>query len=124
MRHRTVCDDCGCDPHCCILSNSPSLRLFVGAEEDPQLQRTLRVSWATACGTYSAEQLRTAFAEFGAVDDVLIREGKKKKGVALVVMADPAIAVRRSATLLISYPTVERYALRVPSVAAPSGEGC
>jgi hypothetical protein len=79
----------------------PSLRLHLGAAEDPQLRRTLKVSWATACGTYSAEQLRAAFAEFGAVDDVLIREGKKKKGVALVVMADPAIAVRRSARRLI-----------------------
>ena len=65
-----------------------------GAEEDPQLRRTLKVTWALASGTYSAEQLRAAFAEFGVVDDVLIREGKKKKGVALVVMADPAIAVR------------------------------
>jgi hypothetical protein len=40
-------------------------------------------------------QLRGMFAEFGAVEDVLLREeGKSKKAVALVVMAEEQIAVR------------------------------
>jgi hypothetical protein len=38
-------------------------------------------------GEYFAAQLRAVFAAHGLVEDVVIREGKKKKGSALVVMA-------------------------------------
>ncbi len=38
-------------------------------------------------GEYSVVQLRGAFAGHGVVEDVVLREGKKKKGSALVVMA-------------------------------------
>ncbi len=38
-------------------------------------------------GEYSVAQLRAAFAGHGVVEDVVLREGKKRKGSALVVMA-------------------------------------
>ena len=37
---------------------------------------------------YSAKELREIFETFGRIEDVVIREGKKKKGSALVVFAD------------------------------------
>lgn len=41
-------------------------------------------------GEYGAAQLRAIFAAHGPVEDVVLREGKKRKGSALVVMADAA----------------------------------
>lgn len=41
-------------------------------------------------GEYGAVQLRAIFAAHGPVEDVVLREGKKRKGSALVVMADAA----------------------------------
>lgn len=38
-------------------------------------------------GEYTVAQLRAAFAAHGVVEDVVLREGKKRKGSALVVMA-------------------------------------
>ena len=43
-------------------------------------------------GEYSGPDLRAAFAAHGSVEDVVVREGKKKKGSALVVMATPEAA--------------------------------
>ncbi len=45
-------------------------------------------------GEYSAVQLRQVFSAHGPVEDVVLREGKKRKGSALVVMADAAGAAR------------------------------
>lgn len=45
--------------------------------------------WSRADGDYSPAALREVFAAVGAVEDVLVRDSKKKKkGSAIVVMAD------------------------------------
>ena len=50
------------------------------------LPRTLKVSWSRPGFEYSISHLRTIFSAHGAVEDVVMREGKKRKGSALVVM--------------------------------------
>lgn len=52
-----------------------------------RLQRTLKVSWMRRSGDYSPAGLRAALSRHGLVEDLVLREGKKKKGSALVVMA-------------------------------------
>ncbi|KAI7838457.1 hypothetical protein COHA_007720 [Chlorella ohadii] len=59
-------------------------------EMKERLTRTLKVSWSRKDGEYGAAQLRAIFAAHGPVEDVVLREGKKRKGSALVVMADAA----------------------------------
>jgi len=59
---------------------------------DPQLAKTLKVTWVRACGNYTVEQLKAAFSDFGVIEDVVLRDGKKKKGVALVVFETPEAA--------------------------------
>lgn len=60
------------------------------------LARTLKVTWDRsregALEDYAAEKLRKVFSEFGAVEDIIIKEEvrKKKKGSALVVMGAEA----------------------------------
>ena len=66
----------------------------LGQEE---MQRTLKVSWAREEGggdAYPSKKLRVVFEHFGPVEDVVVREGKKKKGSALVVMASQEAAQR------------------------------
>lgn len=60
------------------------------AEMRERLPRTLKVSWSRKDGEYGAAQLRQIFAAHGPVEDVVLREGKKRKGSALVVMRDVA----------------------------------
>ena len=50
------------------------------------LSRTLKVSWTRPGHEYTADELRTIFSVHGEVEDVVAREGKKRKGSALVVM--------------------------------------
>ena len=96
------------------------------AQQQAQLQRTLKLVWNRGDGDYTAARLRQArvprqlsafaciqadfacfccilaqiFSEFGGVDDVVLRDGKKQRGGALVVMATAAAAVRPAACLL------------------------
>ncbi|KAK2665632.1 hypothetical protein Ddye_004206 [Dipteronia dyeriana] len=49
--------------------------------------KVLKVSWEKVGEDYTAERLREIFSEFGVVDDVVIKSSKKK-GSALVVMAN------------------------------------
>eukprot|EP00854_Cymbomonas_tetramitiformis_P011043 gene11043-13063_t len=58
-----------------------------------QLKRTLKLSWERAAGTYDAARLKEIFSEFGEVEDVVLRDGKKKKATALIVMQTSAAAV-------------------------------
>ena len=50
-------------------------------------------------GEYGAAQLRAIFTAHGPVEDVVLREGKKRKGSALVVMADAAGAAAAAAAV-------------------------
>lgn len=61
-----------------------------GVEISDEMRSTLKVSWTRIEGErdpYDSARLREVFEEFGPVQDVLVRAGKKKKGVALVVMS-------------------------------------
>lgn len=51
------------------------------------LPRTLKASWSRPGLEYDAAALRRIFSAHGEVEDVVMREGKKRKGRALVVMA-------------------------------------
>ena len=73
------------------------------AKEVPEhMYRTLKVVWRKDISDYAASKLRTVFESFGTVEDVVIRDGKKRKGSALVVFAtaqcgdasNPLLAVR------------------------------
>ena len=58
------------------------------AKEVPEhMYRTLKVVWRKDISDYAASKLRTVFESFGTVEDVVIRDGKKRKGSALVVFA-------------------------------------
>lgn len=50
--------------------------------------RTLKVSWfrETAGVDYDVAQLRAIFSKYGAVEDIIMREGKKKRKSALITM--------------------------------------
>jgi DnaJ family protein C protein 17 len=62
------------------------------------LYRTVKVSWRKDVSHYPVAKLRELFSRQGdVVEDVVIREGKKKKGSALVVFADVAAAARAAA---------------------------
>ena len=62
------------------------------------LYRTVKVSWRKDVSHYPVAKLRELFSRRGdVVEDVVIREGKKKKGSALVVFADVAAAARAAA---------------------------
>ncbi|KFM25760.1 DnaJ-like protein subfamily C member 17 [Auxenochlorella protothecoides] len=60
---------------------------LASASLQERLARTVKASWARADGEYSAEELRLVFGRQGAVEDVVLRGGSKKKGSAWVVMA-------------------------------------
>ena len=70
-----------------------------GASVVPEhLYRTVKVSWRKDVSHYPVAKLRELFSRRGdVVEDVVIREGKKKKGSALVVFADVAAAARAAA---------------------------
>ena len=62
------------------------------------LYRTVKVSWRKDVSHYPVAKLRELFSRRGdVVEDVVIREGKKKKGSALVVFADAEAAARAAA---------------------------
>ncbi|KAK9829194.1 hypothetical protein WJX72_004437 [[Myrmecia] bisecta] len=72
-------------------SNSPGL-------PSEHVQRTLKVSWDKKAGDYTAEAIREALGVHGQVEDVVVRQGKKKsRGSALVTMASLP-AARAAAT--------------------------
>ena len=97
---------------------APSL----SAEASAQLQRTLKVAWDRRAGDYTAQQLRAAFASFGGVEDVVLREaqGRAHKGGALVVMgtAQAARAAQGSACGEASHPLLVLLASREAAVGA------
>ncbi|KAK9286157.1 hypothetical protein L1049_014539 [Liquidambar formosana] len=59
---------------------------------DLDKEKVLKVSWEKVGVDYTAERLREVFAEFGEVEDVVIKSSKKR-GSALVVMASKDAAV-------------------------------
>lgn len=64
------------------------------------LYRTVKVSWRKDVSHYPVAKLRELFSRRGdVVEDVVIREGKKKKGSALVVFAEVAAAARAAANV-------------------------
>ena len=97
---------------------APSL----SAEASAQLQRTLKVTWDRRAGDYTAQQLRAAFASFGGVEDVVLREaqGRAHRGGALVVMdtAQGACAAQGSACGEASHPLLVLLASREAAVGA------
>jgi DnaJ family protein C protein 17 len=54
----------------------------------------LKVVWNRRDGDYSAAALRAIFAAFGPVEDVVLKDGRKARAGALVLMATTAAAVR------------------------------
>ncbi|KDD73751.1 hypothetical protein H632_c1868p0, partial [Helicosporidium sp. ATCC 50920] len=56
-------------------------------ELQERLDRTLKVAWVRADGEYSAAELRRVFEAHGAVEEVVLRPGKKHRARAAVVMA-------------------------------------
>ncbi len=77
-------------PSSAIDTKPPHAAATLAVNLTEKLTRTLKVSWLRRMSDYTASQLRAIFAAHGAVEDVVIREGKKKKGSALVVMATGA----------------------------------
>lgn len=74
--------------------------VLADVEVPEHLHRALKVVWrkdhdGDASG-YSAARLKEIFTAFGAIEDVVIREGKKKKGSALVVFRDADSCVNAS----------------------------
>lgn len=65
--------------------------------QSAEMQNTLKVTWTSTdggSGGYTATRLKEIFEEFGAVEDVVIREAKsRKKGSALVVMSSKEGAI-------------------------------
>jgi DnaJ family protein C protein 17 len=67
----------------------------VNADVADALPRTLKVSWTRPGIEYTSTDLRRIFSVHGQVEDVVLREAKKrKKGSALVVMATVEAAER------------------------------
>ena len=64
------------------------------ASPPEHLFRTVKVAWRRDAGDYPVHKLRDVYAKLGAVEDIVIRDGKKKKGSALVVFADERAAER------------------------------
>ncbi|EXB24032.1 DnaJ homolog subfamily C member 17 [Morus notabilis] len=60
-------------------------------------ERILKVSWEKVGEGYTAERLREEFSRFGDVEDVVIKN--KKRGSAIVVMANKDAAVAATGTL-------------------------
>jgi len=58
------------------------------------LPRTLKVSWTRPGIEYTSADLRRIFSVHGEVEDVVLREAKKRKGSALVVMATKEAALK------------------------------
>lgn len=56
----------------------------VHAGKDDRMERTLKVNWLE--GRHDVVSLRQMFSEYGDVEDVVMRESKKKRKSALVVM--------------------------------------
>jgi DnaJ family protein C protein 17 len=60
------------------------------------LFRTVKVTWREDVSDYPVAKLRDIFSRHGTVEDVVIREGKKKKGSALVVFSELKSAAEAS----------------------------
>ena len=82
------------------------------------LYRTLKVAWRRDASNYPARRLRDIYAQFGTVEDVVIREGKKKKGSALVVFAERAAAARAATA---TAGDASNPLLAVPAAVPPPG---
>ena len=65
-----------------------------GVDVPEHMYRTLKVVWRKDISDYAASGLREMFGAFGTVEDVVIRDGKRRKGSALVVFATAAQAER------------------------------
>lgn len=81
-------------------------------EVPEHLYRSLKAVWRrdheAGASEYSAKRLREIFESFGVVEDVVLREGKKKKGSALVVFAavDACVAASNATSGDLSNPLV------------------
>ncbi|XAR59859.1 hypothetical protein NMG60_11015848 [Bertholletia excelsa] len=70
----------------------------VGGASGSDKEKMLRVSWEKIGEDYSAQKLREIFEKFGEVEDVIIRNSKKK-GSALVVMGSKDAALAATGTV-------------------------
>jgi DnaJ family protein C protein 17 len=71
----------------------------VSADVADALPRTLKVSWTRPGIEYTSTDLRRIFSVHGEVEDVVLREAKKRKGSALVVMATKEAALKAGETV-------------------------
>ena len=110
------------------------IKVDARAEVPAHLYRAIKVVWRRVSDAdedaYTAKELREMFEKIGRVEDVVIREGKKKKGSALVVFGDEETCVQASRVtcgrpdypLLLSRAAVpqERASANVATHARPS----
>jgi DnaJ family protein C protein 17 len=95
-----------------------------GAAVPEHMYRTLKVVWRKDVSDYLVSQLKEIFGVFGGasgVEDVVIRDGKKKKGSALVVFAEVDHAAK-AATAQCGDPTNPLLAVRA-AVPPPGWKG-
>ncbi|KAH7574824.1 hypothetical protein JRO89_XS02G0009300 [Xanthoceras sorbifolium] len=93
-----------------------------GAGPGLDKEKVLKVSWEKVGEDYTAERLREVFSEFGVVEDVVIKSSKKK-GSALIVMANKDAVVAATGSLcgslsnpLLVLPLQPAVATEFPSV--------
>ena len=72
----------------CLTGAQSGLQAAAPPQVTEELLRTLKVSWdKQGSNSYGVEQLRELFSKHGTVEDVMLRNAKKKtKGSALVIM--------------------------------------
>ncbi|KAL5857005.1 hypothetical protein ACOSQ3_004463 [Xanthoceras sorbifolium] len=78
-----------------------------GAGAGLDKEKMLKVSWEKVGEDYTAERLRELFSEFGAVEDVVIKSSKKK-GSALIVMANKDAVVAATGSVCSSLSNLLR----------------
>jgi DnaJ family protein C protein 17 len=71
----------------------------VSADVADAIPRTLKVSWTRPGIEYTSSDLRRIFSVHGEVEDVVLREAKKRKGSALVVMVTVESAKKAAASV-------------------------
>ncbi|KAL5789711.1 hypothetical protein ACOSQ2_004599 [Xanthoceras sorbifolium] len=78
-----------------------------GAGAGLDKEKMLKVSWEKVGEDYTAERLRELFSEFGVVEDVVIKSSKKK-GSALIVMANKDAVVAATGSVCSSLSNLLR----------------
>ncbi|KAG1670577.1 hypothetical protein FOA52_012149 [Chlamydomonas sp. UWO 241] len=80
--------------------NAGAAAAAAAASVGAQVRRSLKVSWDPTSRNYSSQQIRSALEVHGPVEDVVIKDRKKKrKAVAFVVMASEAGATAAAAAV-------------------------